>query len=432
MLATSWTVSDDRKVYTFKLRKGVKFHDGTPLDAEAAKFNLDRYRQKDSIRSTEVEPVKSVEAVDPTTLRVTLKEPFAPFLAVLTDRSGIMASPKAIKKSGGRISKHPVGTGPFEFVERVTGDHITVKKNPNYWKKGLPKLDKIIYRGIDDDNVQYQNLKSGELDLIDSIPFVDFKDLQNSGDFRVSLKPGLGYNGFYLNVKEPPFNNKALRQAVHSLVDRKAIVGAVLRNIGGTPGNSPFSKSSFAYGKSDKFPKPSAAKAKSLLKKAGKPGGFSFTFKIDSTPASQQIGQVIQNNLKKASIHARLERVEFGALLEQSTNGDFQAVLLGWSGRIDPDLNIYDFTVTGGDFNDSGYSNPAVDKLLNEARRISDKSKRKELYDRVMEHLHEDAPYVYLYHANTETDFAMQKSVVGFRPYLDGILRLAGVSKRKQ
>src|ERR671915_939349 len=258
MLAKSYEVSDDGTVYTFELREGIEFHDGTPFNAEAVKFNLDRYQEKDSVRSTEVEPIESVEVVDPMTVRVTLSEPFAPFLAVLADRAGIVASPKAIEESGGRISKNPVGTGPFKFVERVTGDHITVERNPDYWREGLPKIDKIIYRGIEDENVQYQNLQSGELDLIDSIPPVEFKSLQESGDYKVSIEQGLGYQGFYLNVTQPPFDNKALRQAVYHLVDREAIVKAALRGALGEPGNSPFSEQSWAYSEeSDRYPDPS-------------------------------------------------------------------------------------------------------------------------------------------------------------------------------
>src|SRR5215212_2885793 len=170
MLAKSYDVSDDGKIYTFHLREGVKFHDGTPFNAEAVKVNLDRYQQEDSVRSTEVEPIESVEVIDPMTVRVTMSEPFAPFLAVLTDRAGIMASPKAIKESGGRISKDPVGTGPFKFVERVRGDHITVEKNPDYWRDGYPKIDKIIYKGIEDENVQYQNRRGASLTLLASSP----------------------------------------------------------------------------------------------------------------------------------------------------------------------------------------------------------------------------------------------------------------------
>jgi peptide/nickel transport system substrate-binding protein len=433
MLAKSYDVSDDGKVYTFHLRDGIKFHDGTEFNAEAAKYNLERYQEEDSVRSTEVEPIESVEAVDEYTVRVTLSEPFAPFLAVLTDRAGIMASPKAIEENNGRISKDPVGTGPFKFVERVRGDHITVEKNPDYWREGLPKIDKIEYRGIDDENVQYQNLQSGELDIIDSIPLVEFKELQESGDYNVSIEPGLGYQGVFLNVTQPPFDNKQLRQAVYRLVDRDAIVKAVLRGVGGEAGNSPFSEQSWAYSEeSDSYPERSVEEAKALLEEAGEPDGFSFTLKTDPSPINQQIGQVIQNNLKPAGIDVKLEQEEFGTLLDDSTNGNFQALFLGWSGRIDPDLNIYDFTVTNGDFNDSGYSNPEVDKLLNEARTTSDRDRRKELYGQVMEILHEDVPYVYLYHNNQTTDFAMQPTVQGFEPYPDGILRLAGVSKEQQ
>src|ERR687893_2350734 len=207
MLAESYEVSDDGKVYTFKLREGVEFHDGTEFNAEAVKYNLDRYQEEDSVRSTEVKPIESVDVVDEYTVRVTLSEPFAPFLAVLTDRAGIIASPKTIEENNGRISKDPVGTGPFEYVERVRGDHITVEKNPDYWREGLPKLDKIIYRGIVDENVQYQNLQSGELDLIDQMPLVEVKDLQESGDYKVSIRPGLGYQGIWLNITQPPFDN---------------------------------------------------------------------------------------------------------------------------------------------------------------------------------------------------------------------------------
>src|SRR5215213_11152 len=416
MLASSYEVSDDDLVYTFHLREGIKFHDGTEFNAEAVKYNLDRYQEEDSVRSTEVEPIESVDVVDEYTVRVTLSEPFAPFLAVLTDRAGIMASPKAIEENNGRISKDPVGTGPFKFVERVRGDHITVEKNPDYWREGLPKIDKIEYRGIEDENVQYQNLQSGELDLIDSIPVVEFKELQESGDYNVSIEPGLGYQGVFLNVTQPPFDNKALRQAVYRLVDREAIVKAVLRDVGGEAGNSPFSEQSWAYSEeSDQYPERSVEEAKALLEEAGKPDGFSFTLKTDPTPLNQQIGQVIQNNLKPAGIDVKLEQEEFGTLLDDSTNGNFQALFLGWSGRIDPDLNIYDFTVTNGDFNSSGYSNPEVDRLLNEARTTSDRDERKDLYDN-----------------NATTDFAMQPSVQGFEPYPDGILRLAGVSKQQE
>lgn len=430
MLAESYDISDDGTEYTFELRKGIKFHDGTPFNAEAVKFNLDRYQTEDSVRSSEVEPIDSVEVVDDSTVRVTLSEPFTPFLAVLTDRAGIMASPKAIKENKGRISDNPVGTGPFEFVERVRGDHITVEKNEDYWRDGYPKMNKIVYSGIEDENVQYQNLQSGELDLIDSIPYVEFRNLQSDENYRVSILPGLGYQGMNLNTQQPPFDDKRVRQAVYQTVNREAIVKAVLRGVGGSPANSPFGEDSWAYSKeSDAYPARDPEKAKALLKEAGE-SNLSFTLKIDPAPTSQQLGQVIQSSLKPAGIDVKLEQLEFGRLLEDSISGNYEALFLGWSGRIDPDLNIYPFMVTDGDFNDTGYSNPEVDRLLNEARTESDQAKRKELYSQIMDILHEDVPYVYLYHNNSTTDFAMQKNVEGFEPYPDGIMRLAGVSKK--
>ncbi|MDQ3638756.1 MAG: ABC transporter substrate-binding protein, partial [Actinomycetota bacterium] len=322
---------------------------------------------------------------------------------------------------------------PFEFVERVRGDSITLKKNQDYWRDGFPKANKIVYSGIDDENVQYQNLQSGELDIIDSIPAVEFRNLQEDENYMVSIVPGLGYQGFYLNTRQPPFDDKRLRQAVYQMVNREAIVSAVLRNVLGTPANSPFGKDSWAYSEeSDAYPERSVEEAKALLQEAGQQGGFSFTLKIDPSPINQQFGQVIQNSLKPAGIDVKLEQLEFGRLLADSDSGNFEALALGWSGRIDPDGNIYDFTVTDGDFNESGYSNPEVDELLNEARTVSDRAQRKELYGQVMDILHEDVPYVYLWHNNATTDFAMQKNVTDFEPYPDGIMRLAGVSKQQQ
>lgn len=429
MLAEDYEVSEDGLTYTFELQDGVVFHDGTEFNAEAVKTNLERYQTDESTRSTEVQAIESVEVVDPLTVEVTLSEPFAPFLSVLADRAGIMASPQAIEENDGRISQNPVGTGPYSFVERLRGQSITVERNEEYWGEE-PQVQNIEYRGINDPNVQFQNLRSGELDVIDQIPFVEMQSLEEDGEYTVSNEPGLGYQGIFLNNQQEPFDNEQLRQAVYTLVNREAIVDAVLRGEGGVAGNSPFGPASLAYGETDEFERGTAEEARALLEEAGEPDGFTFTLKIDPSPDSQQLGQVVQNSLEPAGINVELERVEFGTLLEQGTSGDFQALFLGWSGRVDPDQNIYDFMVTDGDDNDSGYSNEEVDRLLNEARRISDEGERKELYDQAMEIIHEEAPYVYLYHQNN--DFALQSNVEGFEAYPDGILRPIPLSKQAQ
>jgi peptide/nickel transport system substrate-binding protein len=429
MLAEKWEVSDDKKTYTFKLRQGVKFHDGTDFNAEAVKFNFERNMAKDSVRRNELKAVDKVTVVDPYTVKVELKHPFAPFLTVLTDRAGMMVSPEAVKKAGKDFLNKPVGTGPFIFKQRVKGSTITLEKNPNYWRKGLPKLDKVVYKIIPDENVALMNLKSGDVDITNRFPPKEIANVKNDPKITVINEESFGYLGFFLNTSKPPFNQKELRQAVDLLIDREAIVNVALSGIA-TPGHSPFSSKHFAYGDSDKFEKPDVAKAKDLLEKAGKANGFSFTLKIGTTPLNQQVGQMIQNMLKPAGINVKLEKVEFGTLLEQSDKGNMEATLLGWSGRPDPDQNIYDFFVTDGAQNDSRFSNPEVDKLLNAARAEMDEGKRKAMYDEVMKILHEEVPYIYLYHEHNV--FGISKSVQGFEYVPDGLIRTAELSKSFQ
>jgi peptide/nickel transport system substrate-binding protein len=426
MLAEKWEISDDKKTYTFKLRQGVKFHDGTDFNAEAVKFNFERNMAKDSLRRNELNAVEKVTVVDPYTVKVELKYPFAPFLTVLADRAGMMVSPDAAKKAGKDFMNKPVGTGPFILKQRVKGSTITLEKNPNYWQKGLPKLDKVVYKIIPDDNVALMNLKSGDVDITTRFPAKEIANIKNDPKITVINEEALGYQGIFLNTSKPPFNQKELRQAVDLLVDREAIVKVILSDTA-TPGHSPFSPKHFVYGDSDKFEKPNVAKAKELLNKAGKANGFSFTLKMGTTPTNQQIGQMIQNMLKPAGIDVKLEKVEFGTLLEQSKKGNMEATLLGWSGRPDPDQNIYDFLVTGGSQNDSRFSNPEVDKLLNAARAEMDEGKRKAIYDEVMKIVHEEVPYIYLYHEHNV--FGISKSVQGFEYVPDGLIRTAELSK---
>jgi peptide/nickel transport system substrate-binding protein len=426
MLAEKWEISSDKKTYTFKLRQGVKFHDGTDFNAEAVKFNLERDMDKDSTRRTELQEVDKVTVVDPYTVKIELKKPFAPFLSILTDRAGMMVSPAAVEKYGKDFMNHPVGTGPFMFQEHLKGSSVVLVKNPNYWKAGYPKLDKVVYKVISDANVALMNLKSGEVDITNKFPYKEIENAKKDSKIGVIDEAGEAYRGFHLNVSKAPFNQKELREAVDLLIDRDAIVKVAL-NGAGSPGHSPFVPSQFAYGDSDKAEKPDLAKAKALLAKAGKPDGFSFTLKIDTQPVNQQIGQMIQNMLKPAGIQVNLQKVEFGTLLEQAKSGDFEAVMIGWSGRPDPDQNIYDFTVTGGFNNYSKYSNQEVDKLLDDARVETDESKRKAIYDQVMKILNEEVPYVYLYHDHNV--FGISKSVHGFKYVPDGLIRTAELSK---
>jgi len=427
MLATEWKASDDGLTYTFTLREGVKFHDGTDFNAEAVKFNLERYRTDEkSTRKNELGAVQSIDVVDPKTLKITLKQPFAPFLSVLTDRSGMMVSPKAVKDQGGDIRAQPVGTGPFKYQNRVKGDTITLVRNDQYWQPGLPKAAQVTYKILTDPNVQLVNLRSGQVDVTDGLPAQEVPGLAKDSNFTVINKPGFGYQGIWINTKQAPLDNKSLRAAISMLVDRDQIV-KVLFNGTATPGNSPFSEAHLAFGDSDKYSPPDLEKAKQLLAQAGM-ANPSFTLKVGTSALQAQFAQLIQNFLKPAGIDMQIEKVEFGALLDQMEKGNYQAAALGWSGRPDPDQNIYDFFVTDGAQNRSSFSDPKVDELLQDARKQGDAAKRKADYDQAMQILHDATPFVFLYHQNVV--LGMSSKIAGYTFVPDGIIRAIALDKK--
>jgi peptide/nickel transport system substrate-binding protein len=426
MLAEKWSVSDDNKTYTFNLRKGVKFHDGTDFNAEAVKFNFERNKQDGSVRKSELAFVSNITVVDPYTIQIELTQPFSAFLSLLTDRSGMMVSPDAVKKYGKDYTTNPVGTGPFVFKQYTRGSSVVLEKNSNYWKAGFPKFDQVVYKIFTDPNVALVNLKSGAVDITDSFPSKEIANISNDPKFRVVNEAGQGFVGIVMNLTKPPFNKPELRQAVDLLIDRDSMVKVVLDGTGITA-HSPFVPSQFAYGDNDKAEKPNLEKAKELLKQAGMPDGFSFTLQYIQNSRFQQLMQMVQSMLKPAGINVTLEALDAAANQDHLVKTNFEAILNTWSGRPDPDPNIYDFNITGGYLNYSKYSNPEVDKLLKDSRLEGDPAKRRALYDNIMNIIHKDVPYIYLYHPNNV--FGFSKSVQGFNYVADGMIRTVGLSK---
>lgn len=425
-LVTEYKISDDGLTYTFKLQQGVKFHDGSDFNAEVVKYNFERMTTNEkSKRKGELKVFESATVVDPYTVDVKLKAPYAPFLGVLTDRSGMMVSMEAAEKYGDDLINNPVGTGPFVFVEKVTGDHVTVKKNENYWA-GEVKLDEVNYRVFTNGSAGVQNLRSGMLDIFTDIPPKEIPTVEQDSNLTVIAKANLGYQGVYLNTTVAPLDNKYIRQAISKAIDRELLVKALLNGYG-SPANSPFAPAHFAHGDSDKSEKPDAAVIKDLLAKGGKPDGFSIKLQIGTSPVNEQTGVILQDMLKKHNINVELEKVEYGTMIENGEKGNFQMLQLGWSGRIDPDGNIYDFVVTGTANNDSRISEPELDDVLNQARTEVDNTKRKALYDRAMEILHDNSGYVYLYHNFDK--FGFSKKVKGYTYIADGLIRTANLDK---
>src|SRR5688572_31096115 len=230
-LATAYQWSADNKSLEIKLRQGVSFHDGEKMDAQAVKYNLERHKNmKGSTRRGELAVVSSIDAVDPTTVRINLEAPFAPLLAVLTDRSGMMVSPKAAEAAGEKFGAKPVCSGPFRFVERIAQDRIVVERFPNYWNKGQIHFDKIVYLPIVDSTVRLANLKSGQLDFIERAAPSDWPAIQKDKRFKTSKIVELGYQGIDFNVGKSEFAAKSpvrdprVREAFELTLDRQAIV----------------------------------------------------------------------------------------------------------------------------------------------------------------------------------------------------------------
>ena len=378
-LATSWTYASPTQL-TFTLRSDVKFQDGTPFNADAVVTNINRIlNDHTSPRYSEISSVTSVQAVDSTHVQFNLSKPFAPLLAALTDRAGMMLSPAAIA-SGEDLVNAPknAGSGPFEFVEWVKGDHLTLQRNPNYWDKSasgasLPYLDKVVYHPITNESVMYTNLQTGTMQVAGSLGATDVAAAKANPSLTYKQSPGLSFFGIELNTQAAPFNNVHARRAVAWGVNRQEIVTSVLHNVG-VVAQGPISPSSWAYSASIAPYSYDTTKAKAELQQAGMTS-LTFTLIIPSgSPATAQLAQYLQSELQGAGITMNIKQETFASLLSDSAAHTYQAALLGWSGRPDPDGNMYSWFHTGGGFNDMQYSNPQVDAQLEAARASSDQT----------------------------------------------------------
>ncbi|MHB8577386.1 MAG: ABC transporter substrate-binding protein [Dehalococcoidia bacterium] len=409
-LADSWDISADGKEYTFHLHKGVKFHDGTDFNAAAMKFSMDRIRNnKASVGQSDcgTKTVVDTQVIDDLTFKVILVDPYAPFLTKLTGRCGAAVSPTAVQKQGDDdFGLHPVGTGPFKFLEFKTDDHMTVVKNENYWKMGadgkpLPYLDKINWRVITDENTRLQALLTGELDT-SSVADKDVDTVKQTPDLVFKQQTGFGWGGFMLNVSKPPFDNKALAQAVQYAIDRDEFVRVINKNLRekAVAGVIP-PPLKFAVDPTQKFYDYDPAKAKAKLAEGGQPNGFSFTILADtSSPVTQQSLELYQAQLKKVGIDMKIESGDFNSVVvKRALAGDFEATGITISGGIDPDSWIYStFHSDPGNpisaFNIPHLNDPAIDKLAEQGRQESDINKRAEIYKQANKLIMDHSPWV--------------------------------------
>jgi len=436
-LAESWETSSDGLKLTFKLRKDVKFHDDaadkpSKFDAESVKWNIDRYRTTaGSQRSGELAPIDSVDVVDQYTVRFNLKSPASHLLAALVDRAGMMVSRKAVEAVGQADFTNKAfraGTGPFMLTEAVKDDHITLIRNADWWgrdKDGskLPYLDKITVRPITSSEVRLTNLKTGDAQVMNNVAGKDVAGVKLESTLQYQEKGAYSYDSMIPNRKEGfIFNDARYIKAVAMAMDRKEILDKVRFGVGAI-GYGPIAQNHFAFDPNFKpFEKPDPDGAKKLIQEVGKP--LSFEFLVSSGDAvTLQLAQLIQAQLQKASIDAQIVQLEFAQILQQQTDKVFKGVALtGWSGRIDPDGNTYDFVVTGAPQNDPSYSNKEVDRLMNEQRQTSDEAKRKAALQAAQKIFVVDDP-ARIWYGFGVSQLLTNKKVTGLEPYPDRIVR---------
>jgi peptide/nickel transport system substrate-binding protein len=429
-LALSHETSADGKEMTIKLRPGVKFHDGEPFDADAATFSIERHMNfAGSFRKPELATVDHVDVVDPLTIKLVLKTPFSPLIAQLTDRAGMMVSPKAAKEAGDRFGLKPVCAGPYKFVERVQQDRIVGEKFADYWNKDNVFIDRVVYLPIVDATVRLANLKSGGLDLIERVLATDIKEVRADSRLKLSTALELGYFGITINIgndksKGPLSQSEKVRQALGLSIDREAITQVVF-NGEFVPGNQWVSPEHPYYQKAFPVQKRDLAKAKTLLKEAGVALPVSVDFMVTKGAENEAVAQVIQSMAAEAGIDLKIRLIEFATSFKQAQAGEFQAFLIGWSGRIDPDGNSYVFMHTKAPQNDGGYSNTEADKALEDARLITDPAQRKAIYEKLTKSVLNDVPLIYLYHRKLL--IAHTTKLEGYNQMPDGLVRVIGL-----
>jgi peptide/nickel transport system substrate-binding protein len=428
-LARSWD-QPDPKTIVFHLQPNVKYHDGEPFNAASVKANVNRMlTHPKSLRKGELDDLDNVEVVDDLTVKLNLKRPSSPLLSLLTDRAGMMVSVKAADAAGDDFARKPVGCGPFKFTEWVKDDHMTLKKWEQHWEKDasgatMPYLDEVVIKPIPDGNQRLNALKTGTIDIIDLPPQKDMVTLKTGTDLVYSEKPGLAYRYIQINVKRPPLDNKALRQAMAWSIDREAINKAVFFNVGQV-GYQAIPPSSFAFDPDFKPYTPrNIDKAKELVKQSGL-SDTSFTGIVPNTPDDKQLAEVFKEQMADAGINMSIELLEGTVLGDRALKREYQAVINGWSGRPDPDGNVFNFFHSKGAQNRSDYLNADVDKFLEAARVTYDNAERKKLYSQANVLILDDSPVVFSQHRPEVK--VMSPKLQGFIHVPDGMIRLWNV-----
>ncbi|WP_071458755.1 ABC transporter substrate-binding protein [Bacillus massilinigeriensis] len=440
-LAESWKESDDGLKHTLKLKKGVKFHDGTDFNAEAVVFNFERWKAGNKERfyyynSQFGDVMKEVKAVDEHTVEFTLNRVLAPFYKNLAMSPFAIASPEAIKKHGDKFAENPTGTGPFKFKEWKRNDKVTIVKNENYWKKGLPKLDSVIFRVIPENSARLNALNTGEVDLIDGVNFSDVDSIKKNDKLQAFFRPSLNVAYLGLNNERGPLKDKKVRQALNYAVDKKALIDAFYAGAAEAAVN-PMPETVAGYNDAVKDYEYDPEKAKQLLKEAGYEKGFEIELWAMPVarpymPDGKKVAEAIQSNFEKVGVKSKIVSFEWPTYLEKARKGEADTFLLGWTGdNGDADNFLYVLLDEDsiGSNNYTYYKNPKVHELFTKAQSTNDQSEREKLYKEAQEIIKDDAPWIPLVHSKPA--LAGKAEIKGFKPHPTGSDLLSNVEMKK-
>lgn len=429
-LAKSWSWSDDKLALTLELTPGLKFHDGTPVDAEAVKFHVERAKtQKDSQRAEDATSIVSVEAKGPTTVVFRLSQPDAVLLTKLGERLGMVMSPTAVKAGGENFARNPVCTGPYKFVSRTAQDKIVLEKNANYRNASAYAFNRVIFQMLPDDSVRLANVRAGSVDIIDKLDPSAVAAVEQEGALKVIPVDTFNNQTVVVNFdaknKPPLSTNAKVREAFELALDRQAIVDVVWagRYIAGNqfvPPTSPY------YNKDIPIPARDVDKAKRILQEQGFTQPVPVELMVSNRPLSVRVAEVMQAMLTEAGFDAKIKVVEHATALKVTAAGDFETWgPIGPQFANDPDGLSFLTLHSEGGRNLSRYNNPEVDKLLLESRAELNPAKRAELFHKIMALVTADRPVIYLYHLRPL--YVMNAKLSGFKTTSDGFILFDGM-----
>ncbi len=412
----------DETTYVFTLRDGLTFHDGTPLDAEAVKANFDRMMDPatGSPRASDLAPVTSVEVTGALEVTITLDAPYAPFLQVLSNRAGMMVSPTAVAEMGADFATKAVGAGPYRVVSWTKNAELVLEAFPEYWR-GAPAIGRVVFRPISDETVRLTNLRSGTIGLADGIPPQSVGQMAGTDGITLKRSPGLGFSAFSFNTTAAPFDDPAVRRAFSMATDPATIVQAAYFGAAAASfGPIPPSMEAF-YDPDLSAPRGDPDGARALLEEAGVTMPVAVAITVTNSPIYVRTAEILQAQASAAGFEVTINQIDATSLITVLRDRSFDLCMSPWSGRTDPDGNMFNYFTLDGPNNFAGWKNPETDDLLKQARAETDTAERADLYRQAQRIIADEAPMLFL--AFPET---LQASVTGldWTQWPDGALKL--------